>query len=105
MSEAIFNFNLERIRKVRSLKGQKLSVVINSRLPHVDGRPLFLTKDGSFSTDLLMADFNATTSVSTYVVYALYDSDIEDYAKRIMTENEKYMDHMSYHPSDWEHVE
>lgn len=111
MSEVIFNHNLNRIRQLRDLKGQNLSVVIDSRLPHLHGRTLFLSKDGQLTTDLLLARFDVKADDSLiienshYCLNFLYDSDIEHIVQETMSENEKHMDHLSFHPEDWTHVE
>lgn len=105
MSESVFNFNLERVRKIRAMKGANLQVVVDSRFPHIHGRPLFLSQDGTLTTDILDADFDSVAKEAYHIRYKLYDYDLESYAKNIMTENEKYMQHLSYHPDDWAHVD
>lgn len=111
MSALMFNHYLNRIQQLRQLKGNNLSVVIDSRFPHINGRTLFLNEKGELSTDLLTAVFNVSadnpiiTNNKNLCISPIYDSDIENIVLATMNENQNHMDHLSYHPEDWEHVE
>lgn len=111
MSKTIFEYNLNLIRTLRNMKDQNLSVVIDSRFPHVNGKHLVLTKEGFLSTQLELADTSISASDTLiknnehYSLVRLYDSVIEDRVVELMNLNAEYMDHMTYSEEEWAHVE
>lgn len=110
MSEKEFNKNLKRIRHLHSLKGKNLFVLINKPETENIQETVFVDQHGKNTKHLSDAlvvgqSYDMTNKPLHFSLCQISDYDIELHVKQIMDENVKNMDHLSYHPDDWKHLD
>lgn len=107
MSKAIFNVNMDRIRHLRDLKENKvLYVAINKSLPVAmfrsflycdeNGNPVNKLFNTAIFTNKELAENFFLSKDLDVAIQEIDGSMLEDEVKEIMTENQKYMDHIKF---------
>lgn len=103
MSKVIFERNMKKIRDLRELKDSNKIFVMDSRMPRILNRPVFLAESGLLTCDLTEAKLfdtheaaDATLSENQKSVF-VDGGTIEEMVKVVMTENQKHMDHIKHH--------
>lgn len=100
MSKQIFELNLKRVRNLRDLKDTSRIFIIDTRMPKILRRPLYLKEDGLLTSDLTKAVLfddlkHAESNLKPFQeVVTPCPYDIELMVISLMTENQKYMDHI-----------